>query len=74
MEVTYMIKEAIVSFIMGTIASVVLTSIVVGLLIGEAGIPVSVMGNNITAVICGGLSGFVTTILTWKKHKLDKRI
>lgn len=64
-------KDAIKNFVIGAIASAVLTALVIGLIIGERGIPGSVganvMGNVVTAIICGGLSGVATTITLYKK-------
>ena len=64
-------KDAAINFITGAIISAVITALVVGLIIGEKGIPTTVganvMGNIVTAVICGGLSGLATTIIMYKK-------
>lgn len=64
-------KEAAKNFIVGAVISAVITALVVGLIIGEKGIPTTVganvMGNIVTAVICGGLSGLATTLTLYKK-------
>lgn len=64
-------KEAVKNFVIGAVISAVLTALVVGLVIGEKGVPgtvgANVMGNIVTAVICGGMSGFATTITLYKK-------
>jgi hypothetical protein len=69
-------KNAVQNFIVSAVISAVITALVVGIIIGEKGIPTTVganvMGNIITAVICGGLSGLATTIILFKKFKLSK--
>ncbi len=70
-------KEAIMNFVTSAVASVILTVLVVGLVVGDKLIPANVaqnvIGNIPTAIICGGMSALVTTILTWKKHKLSAK-
>ncbi len=65
-----MIKEAIKSAIIGAVISTIITVVIVGLIIGEKGIPTTVtanvIGNAITAIMCGGISGFAATITTFK--------
>ncbi len=65
-----MFKEAIKSAIIGAVISTVMTVLVLGFIVGEKGVPdtvtANVMGNAVTAIICGGISGFASTITTFK--------
>jgi len=65
------LKDAIVNFIMGALMSAIMTAIIVGLIIGEYGIPTTlsanILGNSITAIMSGGVSGFMTTLINFKK-------
>ncbi len=65
-----MIKEALKSALIGAVFSTIATIIIVGFVIGEKGIPTTVMANVIgnipTAVFSAGISGFAATITTFK--------
>ncbi len=71
-----MIKEALKSAVIGAVISTVITVVIVGLIIGENGIPATVtanvVGNTITAIMCGGISGFASTISTFKLFEKKK--
>ena len=68
-----MFKDAVISFFMGAIMSGIITYVVVALIIGEAGIPVDmkshIISNLATGIMGGGFSGFVSTIIAYKRYK-----
>lgn len=67
-------QDMIKNFIVSAIASAILTAVVVGLVVGDkalpiASVPQNVIGNIVTAVICGGMSGLATTVVLYKQFK-----
>ena|GEM_PF-1333425 len=78
-QIKSILKDAIVNFIMGALMSTIMTAIIVGLIIGEYGIPTTlsenILGHSITAIMSGGISGFITTLINFKNFsKKNKQL
>jgi hypothetical protein len=54
----------------------IMTFLMVGLVLGESGVPIdlksNIIGNIMTAIISGGISALMSTIIVLKKFKHNK--
>lgn len=68
-----MLKDAGIGFVMGALMSGIITFLIVAIILGESGVPTdlqsNIIGNLGTGVMSGGMSGFVCTIIAWKRYK-----
>jgi hypothetical protein len=69
-------KDVAMNVGMSIIMSGIMTFRMMGLVLGESGVPIdlksNVIGNVMTAIISGGISALISTLLVLKKFRHNK--